>query len=707
MFNQRTCNTVLSPLIVGFSLLAFLFTNSTQASSFGGLPPLENRDVIIDTLASESPCNFEFDSDRSLLFYPYLTNRQAAKSFALLLDGATSYDQWTIIINDHLLETDPIRCNEVAWYQIPSDFLRTGPNRFRLQPPSLQLPRLKGALAFSLEYPVEEDHFNILAGGPGLFVQPPTDPGQDKMDVVHCKLEITLDMSSTSITSGVLTLTAESLDSSLSTCVLDFNDNDGAMSVASVDSGPATPALPFTHDGAQDRVFITLPSAILVGQQFTVRVFYSGTPAPSPYRRRTHNGVPVLYTSSQPYNARKWWPCKDIPGDKFTADIFITCPDTIYNGYPLYAVSNGKLISLVNSGDGTQTFHWESTYPIASQYVSLACTNYRPAEGVYTALDSVTTMSVAHYVYPESYASESQELPRTIEVMEFYASTFGEYPFLAEKYWTATWGISSGMEHQTCTSMPNGNLNNPPYHRRNVHELAHMWFGDSVGIAHFDHLWISEGWATYCEALWKEHKLGTNEYHNQMNSWTTSDSYPIVSDNADDFYLPVVYYKAAWVLHMLRHVIGDTAFFSGAKNYAEDVNLRYGIAWSSDLQAHFETAYGSSLSWFFDAWLYQDNRPDYRWYWSSRTVGSDTYIDIGIEQVQSGGYYTMPIDFRAEFQGGGTTDFTVWNNQPVQSFSVNVGSGTVTNLLFDPDGWILDYNTEIPAPSGIMDWENY
>jgi hypothetical protein len=67
----------------------------------------------------------------------------------------------------------------------------------------------------------------------------------------------------------------------------------------------------------------------------------------------------------------------------------------------------------------------------------------------------------------------------------------------------------------------------------------------------------------------------------------------------------------------------------------------------------------------------------------------------------------MPIDFRAEFQGGGATDFTVWNDQSVQFFSVNVGPGTVTDLLLDPDGWILDYNTEIPAPSGITDWQNY
>jgi aminopeptidase N len=316
-------------------------------------------------------------------------------------------------------------------------------------------------------------------------------------------------------------------------------------------------------------------------------------------------------------------------------------------------------------------------------------------------------MSVAHYVYPESYASESQELPRTIEVIEFFAEKFGEYPFLSEKYWTATWALSGGMEHQTCTSMPNNNLNNPPYHRRNIHELSHMWFGDALAIAHFDHLWISEGWGTYCEPLWYEHQSGVTAYHDYINAWTTSDDYPLVSTSADAFSGNIVYRKGAWVLHMLRHIIGDTAFFAGAKNYCEDPNLRYKTALSSDVQAHFEATYGSSLSWFFDPWLYQANRPDYQWWWRTRTVGSDTYIDIGITQTQSGGYYTMPIDFRANLQGGGTADFTVLNNQPTQTFSRNMGAVTITNLVIDPDNWILDYNTQVAPPSGIQSWSAY
>jgi len=696
-----------------------LFVLSITACAFSGIQgicesdginkdtQLKNRDILLDIKTKEDLGGIKQREDQSYSLCVDLDSGKAKKAYAVVLFGASQQNMWSVVVNDQMMEKGPVYSDSEAWHLVPTSHLKQGQNEIKIVPFSKESSPLDRILAFSLFSPVEEDYFEKVVLGTRILVQPATHPDQDKMDVLHCKIAITLNMSAANITSACLTLTAESLDSSLDTCVLDLNDNYGSMIVSAVDSGEGTPGLSYTHDGGQDRLFITLPGSIPVGNQFTVRVYYSGTPASSPFRRNTHSGVPVIYTNSQAYNARKWWPCKDIPGDKFTAEIIIRCPDTIYNGYPLFAVSNGKLISQTNNGDGTLTYHWDSTNPIASQYVSIACSNYHPAAGLYTALDTVTTMPVVHYVYPESYASESQELPRTIEVMEHFASKFGEYPFLSEKYCTATWGLSYGMEHQTCTSMPNGNLNNPPYHRRNVHELAHMWFGVALGIAHFDHLWISEGWATYCEALWKEHKWGVTDYHNQMNSWSTSDAYPIVSSNADNFYLPIVYYKGAWVLHMLRHVIGDAAFFAGAKNYCEDLNLRYKTAWSSDLQGHFEATYGSSLSWFFDSWLYQANRPNYEWWWRSRTVGSDTYIDIGIEQIQSGGNYTMPIDFRVEFQGGGTADFTVWNNLSPQTFSENVGSGTVTNVTIDPDGWVLDYNTQVAAPSGIPEWREF
>lgn len=663
------------------------------------LPPdfdREGRDILVDLRPEEARAPLAAPGADALTFNATLDEEQAAKYYALRVAGRPPTGGWAIIVNGQRLESDAVSAPEGLWYQIPPALLREGVNEFVVQAPAGQPVGVTELEGFSLENSAEEAHFERIFAGPIALVQPPTDPLQDVMDVLHCDLAITLDMSAATIPAATLTLTAQSLTNSLSQCVLDFNDNGGLMVVDQIDSGPSTPALTYTWDTVNERLRIDLPAPVPSGSIFTVRVAYHGTPSTAgafgaPYRRSTHSGVPIVFTFSEPYGARQWWPCKDVPEDKFTIDLHVTCPDASYSGYPLSVASNGDLVSVVDNGS-TKTFNWSESYPLASYLVALLCTNYRAASGIYTALDGVTTMEVAHHVYPESYASESQELPRTIEVMDFFADTFGEFPFLQEKYWTATHSSGSGMEHQTCTSMPNNNLNNPPYHRRNIHELAHSWFGDLITNRHFDHLWIQEGWATYAEALWVEFKEGDAAFHSYVDGWTTSDAYPIVSSSADSFSTQIVYRKGAWVLHMLRHIIGDTAFFQGTRDYLADAALRYGTALTADMQAHFEAAAGQDLDWFFNEWLYQAPRPDYQWSWTWHRDGLDTIIDLTIRQNQATPPYRMPLDFLVNFQGGGSALVTVTNDATPQLLSANAGRGIPATVTLDPDNWVLEYS---------------
>ncbi|MBN1475239.1 hypothetical protein JXA47_00650 [Candidatus Sumerlaeota bacterium] len=694
----KTCVFSLWAAIAAITLCLSTPADRPSADDEGRTVLIQQTLSSVDRLSvSEALDSFTFTAD--------LDAEEAAKFYALRLAGDEPEGCWRIEINGRAFEQDPLQTPEGLWYQIPPVFLGVGQNTFVISAPegeALGLIELEG---MSLESSAEEAHFERFFSAPGLLVQPPTDPLQDRMDVLHCDLVITLDMDSAVIPSAALTLTAENIGpGTLSQCVLDFDDNGGLMGVSSVDDGFGSP-LTHTHSGAEDRIFIDLPAPVAVGNTFTVRVFYSGTPNTAghfgaPYRRGTHSGVPVIYTFSEPYGARFWWPCKDVPEDKFTIDLHVTCPDTSHSGHPLSVASNGELVSMVDNGS-TLTFNWSEGHPLATYLVSICCTNYQAASGTYTALDTVTTMEVAHHLYPEYYASESPELPRTIEVMEFFAQTFGEYPFLDEKYWTASHNSGSGMEHQTCTSMPYGNLATA-YHRRNIHELAHSWFGDLITCENFDHLWIQEGWATYCEALFHEHRWGEADFHSFVDAWSTSDDYPIVSSQADNFNNSIVYRKGAWVLHMLRHVIGDTDFFQATRNYIADLNLRHGTAVTADLQGHFEAQTGEDLSWFFDQWLYRASRPDYDWYWTWHAQGSDAVIDLGLDQVQSDTHYIMPIDFEVEFDDASTALFTVFNDQRTQIFNVNVGPGTPVDVTFDPDNWLLEYRTEI-TPPGVPD----
>ncbi len=612
-----------------------------------------------------------------------------------------------VTVNDRRLDADPVRGEDGLYYMLVGHRLVSGENSIEIRSLDggpLGTPEVE---AFSLVDSFEEVHFHQAFGPPVVMVQPPTHADQEKYDAQHYELDIILNMSSTVIDS-TLTMTAESLDSTLQSVPLDLNDNGGSMSVGWVDQGPSTGTLPYTLDGGQERLFVTLPAAVPSGSTFVVRVKYGGVPSSggvfgAPYRVSTHGSppVPIVYTFSQPYGARHWWPCKDVPDDKATMDLHITCP-TAYT-----AISNGVWSATRDNGDGTHTFDWSETYPMVTYLASICCTNYQPASGTYTSQDGLTTMEVAHYLYPENYASESSGVSGTLMVMDFFAQTFGEYPFLSEKYYTATHNITSSMEHQTATSLRPYGASSGGLTRSNIHELAHMWFGDMITMEHFDHLWLNEGFGTYLEALWEEDHSGTAAYHTYVNNWSTSDAYPLVSSSADNFSGSIVYRKGAWVLHMLRHVVeyytGDDAdFFQAVLNYASDPNLRYGCALSIDLENHFESHVGEDLTYFFQQWLYRAVRPTYQWAWSTHSEGASNILDLYIHQTQGGGPYTMPVDFRVSLQGGGTQLVKVFNDQSTQFFGIDLGSAVPTGATFDPDNWILDNSSEVAYPSQAL-----
>jgi len=625
-----------------------------------------------------------------------LQQEESKNVYALRIkdDTITNYleQSFTIKVNGRLLELIPVFSKDGLYFKIIPYLLRVGDNEILIEIVEGKSLNISEIEMFSLADTTEDVHFVQIFTGPIVETQPATHPDQLKYDVLHYDLAIQLNMANTNIV-GVLTMTAKSLDSLLQNVPLDLDDNGGLMTVTQVDQGPATPTLTYTLNGTQDRLFITLPATVPVGNNFTVRVFYSGVPSSggtfgAAYVRTTHSGTPIVYTFSEPYGARKWWPCKDVPDDKATMDMHIKCP----NAY--FPVSNGNLVSTVDNLDGTSTFNWSESYQMATYLASIACTNYSVASGTYTSQDGLTTMPVAHYLYPENFDSGKGALPDTINLIDYFSSKFCEYPFLTEKYVTASYAGSAGMEHQTCTTFPAGELSGGGYIRRNIHELSHMWFGDMITMEHFNHLWLNEGFGTYCEALWQEDTYGVAAYHSYVNAWSTADTYPLVSNSADDFSGNIVYRKGAWVLHMLRHVVGDTDFFQSIRNYLANPGLAYGTALSIDLENEFESVTGEDLSWFFNEWLYRAIRPSYNWSWSTHIEGSSNMLDLYITQTQSGTEYIMPIDFLVSLLSGGSQTVTVQNNLKTQDFHIDLGSNVPTDVSFDPDNWILENHTE-------------
>lgn len=471
---------------------------------------------------------------------------------------------------------------------------------------------------------------------------------------------------------GKMTLTAEVLVSDLEAIALDLDD---ALIVDDVtlDGEPTG----FTHT-ANDELIVELQAGIPAGTQVEIKVSYHGTPIEQGFGSfvvEEHDGVPIIQTVSQPIYARTWWPCLDRPDDKITVDLHYTVPDW------MTAVANGVLVGVDDVGDGTRTFHWEERYPIAPYLVSLAATNYVRIDDVYDS--TVGPVPITHYVFPEDSLDATVSFSRTPDMMAAFAQRFGEYPFTDEKYGMAAIRFLGGMEHQTLSSVGSG-LIDGAYTNDLIfaHELAHQWWGDCVTPRNLRNIWLSEGFATYAEALWLELDQGLDAY---LDFFRSRDHFiftgPVYAPPADRVFTATTYVKGAFVLHMLRHVLGDEDFFAIFPLYR--ARHEHGTATTRGFIDAAETVSGRELDWFFDQWLRRDGRPAY----AASVTQAGTTATVTVSQTQPGDPYRMPLPLRVTTTSG-DVDVVVENATALATYNVDV-TGTVTGVEVDPEGWIL------------------
>ena len=415
----------------------------------------------------------------------------------------------------------------------------------------------------------------------------------------------------------------------------------------------------------------------------SVTVYYHGNPTTSgfgSFGNEIHAGAPGMWTLSEPYGASDWWPSKNDLTDKIDSiDVFVVTP--VGN----HVASNGLLVSETPYNTGYTLAHWKHRYPIVSYLIAIASTNYARFSDYYiTGSDS---LEVLNYVYPEDSATVRQSAAGVLPVLALFESLFTPYPFKAEKYGHAEFGWGGGMEHQTMTFLGKGAFN----HEIIAHELAHQWFGDMITCDSWHDIWLNEGFATFTAGLTYEHMF--NGFYWPI--WKNNEISFVCSDSAGSVYCDdttsvdrifndrLSYSKGATLLHMLRWVIGDDAFFAGIKNYLNDPKLKHGFARSSFFIFHMEASSGKDLTKFFADWLYGQGYPIY-----TVNVGqlADNEISVTIYQSQthpSVSFFEMPVP--VQFFGSGRDTIIVFNHTfSGEMFTAKPGF-RVDSLKFDPD----------------------
>lgn len=512
------------------------------------------------------------------------------------------------------------------------------------------------------------------------LARPVTNDAMFDYDVKYYDLYFDLDPVNQSM-SGMTTILLESQVNALGAVQLDFSN------VLTVDSiGGA--GVSYIH--ADDLLTVVLGDTLTLNTSAVVTIHYHGQPQQQVgfqgFDFSSHNGQPIISTLSEPYGAHSWWPCKDTPRDKADSlSVTIRAPGN------LVAVSNGILVDTLAHFDGDKSWVWKHDYPITTYLVHLAVTNYSYWNDIYHFTDG-DSMPLEYWVYPENYGTYYNRWQYdTPYIMDAFNALYGKYPFAAEKYGMVQFNWGGGMEHQTCSSMGGaGEI-------LNAHELAHQWWGDMITCADFHHIWLNEGFAAYSEALYSEYRWGTAAYHATMHNkdWDFYGSiYRADTSSVGSIFNRIVYDKGAWVMHMLRHVVGDSTFFEILQEYRD--TYQFQSVTTADFQGVAEMVYGQPLDWFFQQWIYGSGRPVYQYWWSIQEIADDsTTIALHIDQTQDNNYptYTMPIDVRVSNDSRDTT-LVVFNQSRAEDFAISVPF-VPGEVHLDPDKWIYRRATQV------------
>jgi aminopeptidase N len=515
-------------------------------------------------------------------------------------------------------------------------------------------------------------------------------PNTQNYDITYHKLEFTVDPTVLSVT-GKATTTFTAL-SNMTTVTFDLT-NQLVVGSVTKDGAPLT----FSQN-ANDELVITLPSTQTAGTPATVVINYSGTPANSgfdSFKIGTHNSSPILWTLSEPYGARDWWPCKQDLNDKVNAiDVYITAPSTYIS------VSNGLQQSAIING-ANKTTHFHHNYPIPAYLIAIAVTDYQ-IHNQQGGLGTVASpfFPIVNYIYPETQTSMIPSLAVTPTIINLYETLIGNYPFRDEKYGHAQFGWGGGMEHTTVSFMTA--TGSGTFSRSLIaHEMAHQWFGDKVTCGTWKDIWLNEGITEYMSGLVVENLDGASSF----NTWKSNKNTSITSQTYGNLYLRdeqltdinrifssrITYGKGAMVTNMIRFKMGDANFFQALKNYLNDPALAYGYAVTPQFEAHLEAASGMDFTEFFNDWVYNEGYPTYTISAQNTAPGQ---VRLVVNQTQSDpsvSFFEMPVPVRVLGSGGQQMDLILQNTTDGQIFIENVPF-TVTSVEFDPNKNIISKN---------------
>jgi len=375
-----------------------------------------------------------------------------------------------------------------------------------------------------------------------------------------------------------------------------------------------------------------------------IRISYTGVPHDGLVIKNNMYGNRTFFADNWPNRAHHWFVCHDHPADKAYVK-FIVAPPTGYQ-----VVANG--ISLLESNSNNSDYIYESNIPLSTKIMVFGAAKFEVSE-----LSEYRPINLSSWVYPEGAAAAFSDLEAAMPVLDFMMEYLGPYEFekLANVQSTTRYG---GMENAGCIFYDEQALNGTGKAESLIaHEIAHQWFGNSASEADWNHIWLSEGFATYLTGMYLEKRYGFDQLIAYMEkdrerviAYAEKNKHPIVYKQLPADLTTILntntYQKASWVLHMLRRQVGDDLFKQIIAYYYS--NFRLSNATTADFIACVNQVTNKDWSAFFEQWLYRDDLPVL----SLSAKTKKRVYDFTIQQEQEGQSYNLPVTIQFILKDG-------------------------------------------------------
>ena len=440
--------------------------------------------------------------------------------------------------------------------------------------------------------------------------------------------------------------------------------------------------IPFTHKG--DRINVLPLSPTRAGERRSYTIHYRGVPLDGLVIADNKHGERTFSADNWPNKSRHWLPTVDHPYDKATCEFVILAPEQYQ------VVANGLKIEETNVGADLRRTHWKHSVPISTWLMVISVARY-----AVQYVDDYQGTSIQTWVFPQDRDAGFYDFARAKRPLAFFSSYIGPYAYekLANVQVTAPVGATEAAtsifyQEDFVTGDRTGE-------NTITHEIAHHWFGNAVTEDDWDHVWLSEGFATYFTLLFIEYAYGRDQFVEGLKRSRTrvfeffkeNPDYRIVHDNLTDMSKVTTrntYQKGAWVLHMLRGVMGDESFWAGIREYYQ--KYRDSNASTQDFRQIMEKFTGEDLSWFFQQWLYQGGKLEYWGRWSYDQERKQ--LDIELNQVQKGGKtFRMPVEIGV--YGVGEPQIKLLQVDEKENQFMFFLAKSPTAVVLDPNTWIL------------------